>query len=681
MKRLSGLTQHFALLLASFLAITPIPTRTQNTQQQLAFAGLRAIAGKGQFNSIQIDSTGNLYLLLDRKDGVRILKTDPGATQVYAQVQLGAAGDTGIAMALDPAGNVYVTGTTTSGALSATSGVAFPARADSSTNSFVARFDSALNPVFVTYAGSGSMAATAIAATSNAVFITGSIFAATLPVTASAIIQTPAPGSNGNGFVECFNSSGNALLYSTYLSGYGGDTAPAAIAVDASGNPYITGYTTSSGYPTVAAVVPSIIGTASGFLTKLSAVGDAIVFSTFIPGEGMTSIAMDRSSQNLLLSGSVALGGFPVTSVASPLVATMYQAAIRMPLDGSTVLASTLLAPGTTSVIASAANGMAWAAQPLSIPLLSLPAISSIGNTAAFRISTQGTIDQSLRMGGAGPGFTPTVPVTIASIASDASGQPIFAGNAAPTTSASLLATKTFDLPLSNSPTAALPSTVRDAMLPVGTNCGSLCTGSAAYLSKLSLTAGASLAISIDSAPKRHASQPRLTRCDKPADHHNWLHPHSQLPHTARRRSRVQHRSQRNRPRNTDCYSAQCLGTKRHFIGNHEDRCPHRPLSRRDRLRRRYWPRHHPHGHRHQSRLDAAACSLLSVCRKHQLGQPLHAIHRLPCAYPLHGHSTWCKLPHPLCSESSLQPRIRDTDLFFLDDRHQHQHHYRNRLP
>jgi hypothetical protein len=500
MKRLSGLTQHFALLLASFLAITPIPAVAQNTQQ-LAFAGLSAIAGKGQFNSIQIDSAGNLYLLLDQKDGVRILKTDPGATQVYAQVQLGAAGDTGIAMALDPAGNVYVTGTTTSGALSATSGVAFPACVDSSTNSFVARFDSTLNPVFVTYAGSGRMAATAIAATSDAVLITGSIFAATLPVTASAIIQTPAPGSNGNGFVECFNSSGSALIYSTYLSGYGGDTAPAAIAADASGNAYIAGYTTSSGYPTVAAVVPAIIGTASGFLTKLSAAGDAIAFSTFIPGEGMTSIAMDRSSQNLLLSGSIALGGFPVTSVTSPLVATTYQVAIRMPLDGSTVLASTLLAPGTTSVIASAANGMAWATQPLSMPLLPLPAISSIGNTAAFRITMQGTIDQSLRMGGAGPDFTPTVPVTIASIASDASGQPIFAGNAAPTTSASLLATKTFDLPLSNSPTAALPSTVRDAMLPVGTNCGSLCTGSAAYLSKLSLTAGASLALSIDSAP------------------------------------------------------------------------------------------------------------------------------------------------------------------------------------
>ncbi len=104
-------------------------------------------------------------------------------------------------------------------------------------------------------------------------------------------------------------------------------------------------------------------------------------------------------------------------------------------------------------------------------------------------------------MGGAGTAFTINVPVSITSITTDSAGQPIFAGNAAPTTSSSLLATKTYDLPLLNSPTAALPSTLRDAVLPVGSNCGSLCAGSAAYLSKLSLTAGASLALSTDSSP------------------------------------------------------------------------------------------------------------------------------------------------------------------------------------
>ena len=164
------------------------------------------------------------------------------------------------------------------------------------------------------------MAATSIAATADAVFITGSLFAATLPVTPAAILQTPAPGSFQNGFVEKFNATGTTLLYATYLTGLNGDTAPAAIAADASDNAYIAGYTTSSGYPTLAAVVPRILGPTSGFLTKLTPAGDGITFSTFIPGAGITSLALDPATQNLLLSGTVALGQFPVATVQTPLV-------------------------------------------------------------------------------------------------------------------------------------------------------------------------------------------------------------------------------------------------------------------------------------------------------------------------------------------------------------------------
>ncbi len=108
MKRLAGLPFFIVSLLALLAAVHPL-SFGQN-EQQLAFAGLRAVAGKGQFNSVQVDSSGNLYLLFDQKDGVRILKTDPGATQVLAQVQLGTTGDIGIAMSLDPAGNAYVPG-------------------------------------------------------------------------------------------------------------------------------------------------------------------------------------------------------------------------------------------------------------------------------------------------------------------------------------------------------------------------------------------------------------------------------------------------------------------------------------------------------------------------------------------------------------------------------------------
>jgi hypothetical protein len=500
MKRLPGLLSTTLCLIALLVAM-PLTSLSQNAQQ-LAFAGLRAAAGKGQFNAVKVDSAGNLYLLYDQNDGVRILKTDPGAVQLLAQAQLGATGDTGIAMALDPVGNVYVTGTTTSGAIAGTSGVVFPTRTDASTNSFVAKFDSSLNPLFVTYAGSGRTAVTAIAATADAVFITGSIFTNTLPVTLSAIIQSPSSGSFGNGFVERFNATGTSLVYATYLSGFGGDTSPAALAADTQDNAYIAGYTTSSGYPTLAAVVPTILGTTSGFLTKLSPAGDSFVFSTFIPGKGITSLAFDNTSQSLLFSGTIARGQFPIATVSSPLVTIDYQTVVRMPLDGSRVLSSTLLAPATQSVVTTAPNGTAWAALTLTTPLLPLPAISTLGDIAAFRISTQGTIDQSIRLGGHDTGNTslPSLPSTISSIAVDASAQPLFAGSITPLTSASLIPLSIYDLPLLNTPTSALPSTLRDAAYS-GTCNGSICSGSGAYLAKFALTPGPSLALSTDTSP------------------------------------------------------------------------------------------------------------------------------------------------------------------------------------
>jgi trimeric autotransporter adhesin len=519
----AGLCALAALLLSSYTVCAQV-----TGPQQLLFAGLRASSSPNtfyaQFNAVQSDASGNLYLLLDQHDGVRVLKTDPTASTVLAQAQLGAAGDVGLAMALDPAGNVYITGTTTSGALATSSAAAFPSPAGTSTNSFIGKFDQNLNPIFLTYAGSSRTAASAIAATANAVYISGSIFSSTLPVTPSAIIQAPAFGSLQNGFVEAFNTSGTGLLYATYLSGQSlngaANTAPAAIAADSSGNTYIAGYTTSSGYPTLNALVPNIIpntaGTTSGFLTKLTPAADGILFSTFIPGAGITSIALapspqDPATQTLLLSGSIALGQFPVATVLAPIAsATSYQTLLRISIDGSSVLSSTLLAPGTQSTLTPSPDGAVWITGTLTTPasLLPLTSLSTIGNSYGLRVTQQNTtqpqIDQAIRFGGlpsTNPNFA-SLPVTLTAVTADPTGQPIFAGSASPTASANLLATQTYDLPLYNTPTTALPSTVRAVVLPFGTCSGSLCAGSAAYLAKLSpTTAAPSLALSTDNAP------------------------------------------------------------------------------------------------------------------------------------------------------------------------------------
>ena len=481
---------------------------TPTGPQQLAFAGLRAILNNGQINAIVIGAQGSLYLLIDQKDGVRLLRTDAAATNVLAQSQIGAKGDIGLAMALDPAGNVYVTGTTTSGTITATAGAAFLNPSGTSTNSFVAKFDANLNTMFVTFAGGGAMAADSIAATADAVFISGSIFASTLPVTSSAITQAPAYGSTTNGFTEKFSANGSSLLYATYLSGANGNTTPAAIVTDAADNAYIAGTTTSPGYPTVAAVVPEMLGATSGFLTKLTPVGDGITFSTFIPGAGITSLAIDLAANDLLLSGSVSLGQFPVASVQRPMIATGYQVQLRIPLDGSAVLASTVLAPGSQSFVAAGAAGTAWVDGSLSLPLLPLAPLSNIGNSFAVRVNAANLVDQTARFGGiaaSNPGNA-GAPVTLTSIAVDPDGNPIVGGGFSPYASQNLMATQTFDLPLENAPTAALLSSVRGAVMPASGCNGSLCAGSAAYLAKLVIPANAavamaSLSLSWDDSP------------------------------------------------------------------------------------------------------------------------------------------------------------------------------------
>jgi hypothetical protein len=101
----------------AFAIHTPLLTAQTTGPQQLVFTGLLGSSNpaqfNAQFNAVQSDAAGNLYLLLDQKDGVRLLKTDATATNVLAQAQLGTTGDIGVALALDPSGNIYIAGTAT----------------------------------------------------------------------------------------------------------------------------------------------------------------------------------------------------------------------------------------------------------------------------------------------------------------------------------------------------------------------------------------------------------------------------------------------------------------------------------------------------------------------------------------------------------------------------------------
>ena len=532
--------------------------------QQLAFAGLRAALSsqgqpQGQINAVRVGATGNLYLLIDQKDGVRLLETDPAATNILNQAQIGAKGDVGLAMALDPAGNVYVTGTTTSGALTATGGAAFTAASGTATNSFVAKFSASLgSPIFVTFCGGGSMDASSIAATSDAVFITGTVYLpnGTLPVTAAGIIQTPAFGSQWNGFVEKFSASGSSLLYATYLSGAGGNTTPAAIVADASDDAYIAGTTTAPGYPTVAALVPNqlvttALGTTSGFLTKLTPAGDGIPFSTFIPGAGISSLAIDSAAGNLLLAGSISLGQFPVASVATPLTAIGVPGAgaddAGRPdgagIDGACARDAVLCGGGRGG------NGVGGREFSPGLPLLPLTPLATIGNSFAVRVNAANLVDQTARFGGIASSNpnSASAPVALTSVAIDASGNALVGGSFAP----------------SRKPEPAGDRDLRSAAERCA-DCGVSIDGARRCSSCLGLQrepvrGRSGVSCQADGSGKRgggnggagalggrlaqpYAAQPGIGAGDRSADRgHGRVHPGHQLRHDTGRGRRVQH--------------------------------------------------------------------------------------------------------------------------------------------
>ncbi len=104
------------------------------------------------------------------------------------------------------------------------------------------------------------------------------------------------------------------LIYSTYLGGSGGDGG-SAIAVDSSGNAYVTGETSSSNFPTVNPLQPANAGFADAFVAKINAAGSALVYSTYLGGsaeDGGFGIAVD-SAGNAYVEGWTQSTDFPIT--------------------------------------------------------------------------------------------------------------------------------------------------------------------------------------------------------------------------------------------------------------------------------------------------------------------------------------------------------------------------------
>ncbi len=235
-----------------------------------------------------------------------------GNSLVYSTYLGGSGIDFGAGIAVDALGNAYLTGSTSSTNFPAVN--SFQPTSGGGEDAFVTKLDSAGTAlVYSTYLGGSdddSGAGIAVDATGNA-YVTGLTNSINFPTLHPA--QT-AFGGYQDAFVTKLNALGNALVYSTYLGGSDGDRG-AAIAVDAAGNAYVTGETTSVDFPTANAFQSSLGGSYDAFVTKVNAAGDALIYSTYLGGNGDdlgSGIAVDPVGHAYITGSTAAIPGLPL---------------------------------------------------------------------------------------------------------------------------------------------------------------------------------------------------------------------------------------------------------------------------------------------------------------------------------------------------------------------------------
>jgi hypothetical protein len=260
-------------------------------------------------NDIAVDAAGNIYVTgasnsRGRYDSdVFVRKFDPSGSRLLYETYFDSNGtdDAGFGIAVDAAGNAYVTGRFGDVWLRRGLGV------------FAAKLSPAGAPLYQVTFGADSASGfsndvgvrIAVDATGNA-YVVGTTFAPLeqpFPTTSGAFQRTHGGGLT-DVFVVKLNQSGD-FVYSTLLGGAEFDRGW-GIAVNAAGNAYVVG-DSQGDFPTTPGVMQRTLGGGSdAFVTELNPSGSALVYSTYLGGTGTDeglAIALD-SSGNVHLTGS-----------------------------------------------------------------------------------------------------------------------------------------------------------------------------------------------------------------------------------------------------------------------------------------------------------------------------------------------------------------------------------------
>ena len=393
----------------------------------------------GAFQSVLNSPNGNAFL-------TRIDTTQAGSLSLIYSTYLGGSdaniaatgfGDIGFGVAVDTANNAYIVGTTISSDFPTTSN-AFQKNAPlaitnaKKSTAFVSRIDttSGANPqlVYSSYLGGEvSEFGLAVALGPNKVaYVTGSTTSLAFPTFPSGAFQTTGHTS-GNAFISLIDAGkvgSPSLQYSTYVGGTA-DTSGKGIAVDAQGNAYLGGKTSSVDFPvTVGALQPvNPGGASSGFIFKLNPGGNGTsdrIYATYFGGSGggganqdqVHAIALDGSTlPNVFVTGETfSAANFPIFPAGA------FQTSLKGTSDAFVAKLTpipTLVvspAPGSTLDFGPVLIGATSAAQTVT---LTNNTSAAIPFTSATVTGTNSADFTATPAAACSPNITPTTPCTV----------------------------------------------------------------------------------------------------------------------------------------------------------------------------------------------------------------------------------------------------------------------------
>ncbi len=305
---------------------------------------------------------GQVGFQVGRYDHGKPLVIDPVLSLGYSTYLGGAGAYTkGFGIAVDSSGDAYVTGVTLSPKFPTTKGAFQTSGAFINTiglGAFVTKFNAAGSAlVYSTFLGGISPAGIAVDSAGDA-YVTGSTYDA--PPLKNAFQATA--GGGGDAFVTKLNATGSALVYSTYLGGGDQDYAT-GIAVDGSGDAYVTGDTVSTDFPTTPGSLQPVIAAAEeAFVIRVESrrVGPGLFDLPRRPGETFaTGIAVDRSG-NAYVTGWSPSSTFATTPGAFTVRLLRRRLRGEVEFPGSALVYAAQLADGKGSAIAVDGSGNAY---------------------------------------------------------------------------------------------------------------------------------------------------------------------------------------------------------------------------------------------------------------------------------------------------------------------------------